>query len=40
MGLFSKKPKEPEYDVADCEIRCRGGLDIRAIIIRTWRIIE
>ena len=19
MGLFSKKPKEPEYDAADCE---------------------
>ena len=21
MGLFSKKPKGPEYDTADCEIK-------------------
>lgn len=40
MGLFLKKQKQPDYDAADCEIRRRGELDMRAIIIRTWRVIE
>ena len=24
MGLFSKKPKVPEYDPADCEAKKKG----------------